>query len=170
MAELDKNEPINEEKLEETKENKDVKSEVNKKLKEQIKKSQDKKEGKSRLLEYIKTEHKWENYVMIVVGIAALLIGVLILVGTLTPRSDFWLIGTYPTVVAWILTVGGALLIVYGLYPIYRPTLPEFKKISWLKGKKYWGNALRVFIFLIIFTLLFLLYDSFIQQVLARIM
>jgi len=107
---------------------------------------------------------------MIAVGIAALLVGVLILVGTLTPKSDFWLIGTYPKVVAWVLVAGGAVLILYGLWPIYKPSFPELKKITWLTGKKYWADVIRVFLFLIIFALLFLLYDTFIQEVLARIM
>ena len=79
------------------------------------------------------------------------------------------LIGKYPDVFAWVLVVIAGLGVVYALYPFFKPALPEFKKISWLKWPKFLGNVIRVFLFLIIFTLLFLLYDSFIQQILARI-
>ena len=97
------------------------------------------------------------------------MLGVLILSDVLVVKEDFPLIGKYPDVFAWVLVVIAGLGVVYALYPFFKPALPEFKKISWLKWPKFLGNVIRVFLFLIIFTLLFLLYDSFIQQILARI-
>lgn len=146
-----------------------VKEEVQKKIKKQIEKSREKAEGKSRILEYLKTEHKWENYLFLFVSIVTLLLGVLMLTGALVVKEDFPLIGKYPKVFAWILIVVAGIGVVYALYPFFKPAFPEFKKITWLSWIKFLGNAIRVFLFLIIFTLLFLLYDSFITQILSRI-
>lgn len=146
-----------------------VKEEVQRKIKRQIEKSKEKAEGKSRILEYLKTEHKWENYLFLFVSIITLLLGILMLTGALVVKEDFPLIGKYPKVFAWILVVVAGVGVVYALYPFFKPAFPEFKKITWLSWIKFVGNAIRVFLFLIIFTLLFLLYDSFITQILSRI-
>ena len=98
-----------------------------------------------------------------------ILITLLILVGTLVVRSDFPVIGGIPMVFGWILVVVAAAGVVYALYPMFKPAFPELKKISWLTGSKLVGNIIRVFLFILIFTLLFLLYVSFIQQILSRI-
>lgn len=146
-----------------------TKEDVEKKIKKQIEKSKEKFEGKSRILEYLKTEHKWENYLFVVVSLVTLLLGILMLTGALVVKEDFPLIGSYPDVFAWILVIVAGIGVVYAIYPFFKPAFPEFKKISWLSWTKFLGNAVRVFLFLIIFALLFLLYDSFITQILARI-
>lgn len=145
------------------------KDEVEKKIKKQIEKNKEKFEGKSRILEYLKTEHKWENYLFLVVSIITLLLGILMLTGALIVKQDFPLIGSYPKVFAWVLVVVAGIGVVYAIYPFFKPAFPEFKKITWLTWPKFLGNAVRVFLFLIIFALLFLLYDAFITQILARI-
>ena len=144
--------------------------EIEEKVVTQIKTKRDKEESKpSRIWEYIKTEHKWENYVFLVISVVTLILGVLILVGTLVVRSDFPVIGGIPMVFGWILVVVAAAGVVYALYPMFKPAFPELKKITWLTGSKLVGNIIRVFLFILIFTLLFLLYDAFISQVLSRI-
>ena len=145
------------------------KDEVEKKIKKQIAKNKEKFEGKSRILEYLKTEHKWENYLFVVVSIVTLLLGILMLTGGLVVKDDFPVIGDYPDAFAWTLVVISGIGVLYAIFPFFKPAFPEFKKISWLSGMKFLGNAIRVFLFLIIFALLFLLYDSFITQILARI-
>ena len=146
-----------------------VKEEVAEKVKKQIQKKQEKLDGKSRILEYLATEHKWENYVFLGISLLTLVLGLLILSGALVVKEDFPLIGDYPMVFAWILVVISGAGVIYAAYPFFKPALPEFKKVTWLSGKKFLGNAIRVFLFLIILTGLFLLYDAFITQILARI-
>ncbi len=131
---------------------------------------QKKEEKQSKLMEILSKDYRWENYVFFVVSLLVLLLGILILTGTLTINSDAIIIGSFPTTFAWILVVVGSLTLIYAVYPFFKPALPEIKKISWLKGKKYFGNVLRVFTFIIIFALLFLLYDMFITEILAKIM
>lgn len=163
------NQNVNEEVVEEVKEPTSVKKEVQEKVQKQIQKKQEKREGKSRIWEYMATEHKWENYVFLGISLLVLVLGMLILSGGLMVKEDFPLIGGYPKVFAWVLVVIAGAGVLYAAYPFFKPALPEFKKISWLTGKKFLANSIRVFVFIIIFTLLFLLYDAFISQILAKI-
>ena len=148
-----------------------AKAEVEKKIKKQIEKKQIKNEtmGISRISEYLKEEHKWENYLFVLVSLVTLVLGTLMLAGTLVVKEDFPLIGDYPKVFAWILVTIAGLGLIYAVYPFYKPAFPEFKKITWLKPKKFLGDTIRVFLFITIFTLLFLLYDSFITEILSLI-
>ena len=161
-----------EEVLEPKEEAKTSKAEVEAKIRKQIEKKQEKEAnlGVYRILEYLKEEHQWENWLFLVISIITLVLGCLMLNGALNVRSDFPLIGEYPTVFAWILVVLASVGLIYALYPFLKPAFPELKKITWLTGPKFLGNAIRTFVFIIIFTLLFLLYDVFIQQLLALIM
>ena len=79
------------------------------------------------------------------------------------------LIGDYPKVFAWVLVGIAGLGVLYALYPFFKPSFPEFKKITWIKGWKFAGNIIRTFLFIIIFALLFLLYDAFFKQLLEKI-
>lgn len=124
---------------------------------------------KSRIMEYIKSTHKWENYLFLALSVLVLLLGCLILTGALVIKKDIPLIGSNPTVFAWVLVSLAILFTIYALFPFYKPALPELKKISWLPFRKFVGNAFRVLLFLTIFALLFLLYDAFITQILARV-
>ena len=130
----------------------------------------EKKEDKSRLLDILKKDYKWEGYVFFFIALLVLLLGVLILTGALTISSDAWLIGGFPTAFAWVLVVLGALTLIYAVYPFFKPAFPELKKISWLKGRKYFANVIRVFFFIIVFASLFFLYDAFIGEILGRIL
>ena len=147
-----------------------VREEVKAKLEKQIAKKHAKMEGKSRILEYLMEEHKWENYVFLAVSVITLILGTLILAGTLSVRENMPLIGNYPKVFAWILVGIAGVGVLYALYPFFKPSFPEFKKITWIKGWKFVGNIIRTFLFIAIFALLFLLYDAFIQQILERIL
>ncbi|MDE6584293.1 MAG: preprotein translocase subunit SecE [Anaeroplasmataceae bacterium] len=130
----------------------------------------EKKDNKpSRIWQYLKETHKWENYVFLVFAVLVLLLGCLILTGSLSVKQDFWLIGSHPTAFGWVLVSIAGVFTVYGLYPFFKPALPEFKKVTWLTFGKWVGNSIRVLLFLVIFALLFLLYDAFITQILARI-
>ena len=151
--------------------NDSVKDEVEAKINRQIEKKEEKiaKLGFYRIGEYLKEEHKWENYVFLLLSIIVMVIGGMIIVGSLEVKEDFPIIGSHSTVFAWILVGIGFLTLLYALYPFVKPTFPEFKNITWLTGKKYWGDVVRVFVFLGILVALFLLYDSFITGVLSYI-
>ena len=150
------------------KSNKDL---VEAKIRKQIEKKQQKEAslGVYRIGEYLKEEHQWENWLFLGISIITLLLGCLMLNGALQVRSDFPVIGEYPTVFAWILVVLASLGLLYALYPFLKPAFPELKKITWLTWPKFLGNAIRTFVFIIILTLLFMLYDVFITELLGLI-
>ncbi len=127
-------------------------------------------EKKSKLVEILSKDYRWENYVFFIISLLVLLLGVLILTDTITINPDAFLIGPIADIFAWIMVAFGGLALIYAVYPFFKPAFPEIKRVSWLKGKKYFGNVIRVFIFIIILALLFLLFDMFITAVLAKIM
>lgn len=148
-----------------------VKDEVEKKIRKEIEKKREKNEqlGVYRIAEYLKEEHKWESYLFIVVALLTLVLGMLILNGSLVVRNSFPLIGDHPKTFAWILIGVSGLGLLYAVYPFYKPCFSEFKKITWLTLPKFAGNAIRTLLFMFIFVALFLLYDAFITNLLLLI-
>ncbi len=144
-----------------------TKDEVEKKIQKQIEKKQEKQErlGIYRIGAYLKEEHKWENYVFLIVSVIVLVLGMLILNGALVVKDNFPLIGGHSTPFGWTLVGIAALGTLYGLYPFFKPAFPEFKKITWLTIPKFIANTIRVFVFMAIFIALFILYDMFIANI-----
>ncbi|MDE7101099.1 MAG: preprotein translocase subunit SecE [Anaeroplasmataceae bacterium] len=127
-------------------------------------------EKPSRILQYLKETHKWENYLFLFLSLMVLILGSLILAGTLTVKENFWLIGKHPKGFGWLLVCLASVFTIYALYPFFKPALPEIKKVTWLTVGKFIGNSIRTLLFITIFALLFLLYDAFIAQIFARIL
>jgi preprotein translocase subunit SecE len=123
---------------------------------------------KSRILEILQTDYKWETYLFIALSIIVTVIGVLLLTGTLTISSQAPVIGSFPKVFSILLVVFGGLGLVYGLFPFAQYAWPELKKVTWPTKKVFIGNTIKVFTFLIIFTLVYLMYDVVISEFLAR--
>jgi preprotein translocase subunit SecE len=162
----------NEEKVEaKNEEETTVKSDVEEKIRKQIEKKQEKKErmGFYRIGEYLKEEHKWESYLFIVIALITLLLGCLILNGSLEVKNSFPLIGNHPTLFAWILVGLSSLGLLYAVWPFFKPAFPEFKKITWLTWPKFLGNLARTFIFMLIFVGLLYLYDAFMSEIFVLI-
>ena len=152
--------------------NEQIRDEVEKKIRKEIEKKQEKQEtlGFYRIAEYLKTEHKWENYLFVFVSLVVMVLGGMILSGSLVVKNSFPLIGEHPVAFAWILIGFAGLALLYSLYPFFKPAFPEFKKITWLTFPKFIGDTIRVFLFIIVFVLLFILYDSLITGILRLIL
>lgn len=127
-------------------------------------------EQHSRILEYLKSEHKWENYVLLVLSFMALILGCLIINGTLQVSEEFPLIGNFPRIFAWVLIGLSVLAIVLSVWPFFKPAFPELKKVSWPKGRQFAADTARVFIFLLILVFLLLLFDAFISRLIKFIL
>ena len=143
------------------------KNEVEKKIRKQIEKKQEKDTtfGIYRIAEYLKEEHQWENWVFLFISMLTLVLGGLIFNKALSVRSDFPLFGEHPEVLGWILVGFGGVGLLYALYPFLKPAFPEIKKISWLTMPKFLGNTIRTFLFIAVFTGLFILYDTFLTAI-----
>ena len=170
MADKEK-ETLEETEVKEEKKEVSKKDQVEKKIRKQIEKKQEKEAhgGISRIGEYLKEEHQWESYLFIVIALVTLLLGCLILNGSLEVKNNFPLIGNHPTLFAWILVGLSSLGLLYALWPFFKPAFPEFKKITWLTWPKFLGNLARTFIFMLIFVGLLYLYDAFMSEIFVLI-
>lgn len=149
MPEQDKNVTLEEVEVKETKENV-----VSKKT------SKEKEGKKNRLAEVFVKNYKYEGLILLVLALIAIVLGALIVNGTLTINDSVYLISDYPKPFAWILIVLGAASLVLAVWPFYKPSVSEIKRVSWPSKKTMVGNTITVFIFTIIFCLFFLLVDS----------
>ena len=107
---------------------------------------------------------------LLILSIFALVLGCLIINDTLTVNDSFPLIGKFPRAFAWTLIGISSLALLLSVYPFFKPAFPEFKRILWMRPREFGANTIRVFTFLIILVLLFLLYDAFVTKLLRLIM
>ena len=124
----------------------------------------------SKLQEILSTEYKWETYLLGVLAVVAIALGLLIFTDVLTVNESTPIIGNYPKLFAWIITIVGAIGLILFAVPLFKPAVPELKKLSWPTWRVFVANTTRVFIFLIVMSLLFMLYESFISGILAKIL
>lgn len=120
----------------------------------------EKKEKKSKVLEVLRTEYKWENVVLAILASLALAFSLMIINGALVVRESFPLIGQYPKVFAWVLfgiSVTGIILVIS---PFLVQAFPELKKISWANWQTSIDAIVKVFVFVLIFALLFVGFDA----------
>lgn len=124
----------------------------------------------SKIREILSTEYKWETYLLGFLSIVAIALGLLIFTKVLTVNDNTPIIGNYPNLFAWIITIVGAIGLILFAIPIFKPAVPELKKLSWPTWRQFLADTTRVFIFIILFALLFMLYESFISAFLAKIL
>jgi cation transport ATPase len=124
----------------------------------------------SRLIKILSTEYKWETYVLGILGVFALALGLLMLTGVLTVKEDTPIIGQNPKVFEWIIVGLAVVALVLFAIPFFRPAGEELKKLTPPTWRQFVANATRVFIFLIVLTLLFLLFEAFITAFLGKVM
>ena len=130
-------------------------------------------QDESRVMSILKKEYAFENWVLAILSPVLILYGVYIVLGKFGSVDlaavlgnsgrgfiDFFFLTTLRRVLTGsFLIVIGALVFVYLLIPYVRPSLLELKKISWPSSKILAKNTLRVFIFLIFLSLVFVLYS-----------
>lgn len=132
-----------------------------------IKVKEEKKHGK--LYEIFTTEYKWETYLLGVLSAIAIAAASLMLTKVLVINENAFLVGKFPNVLIGLLLGFGIIGALLFLFPIFKPALPELKKLSLPNRRTFLGNTLRVFIFIIILSLLFLLYEAFISGIIGKI-
>lgn len=124
----------------------------------------------NKLLEILKTEQRWENYVLLVLAIIALTLSSLILANKITPDESFPVIGAYPNLFAWFLIILSILGILLVIYPFLLMAVPEVKKITWATKFQFLENFVRTMIFILILALFFfigsLIFERFIEVIL----
>lgn len=124
---------------------------------------------KSRIVQFLETEYKYENFILVTLSLFAIIFGVLILQDTFSIPSDAFLVGTYSNVFAWVLISLGAISLLLWAIPFYRPSLSEIKHVKGLKKREFLGNIVKVIVFTIILALLFFLFDLVIELIISWI-
>ena len=130
-----------------------------------------KKEKKS-FLEIISTEYAWEGLLLLFLALVSMVLGALIIQGVntsgesgLTVNENFFFIGEYPKLAAWVLIVLGAFSLILSVYPYVKPSAQEFRRISWPTKKVMLENTLITFGFILVLVVLFIGYDALLNQV-----
>ena len=124
-------------------------------------------EKKNRVVEYLLSEHKLENYLLLFLGVFAIELGVILLQGELLSiPEEAWLIGgkTNTTIFSWILVGLGAISILLVAAAFYRPSIAEIKHISGLKANEFLWNVIKVLGFTIVLALFFIGCDFVIEK------
>ncbi len=131
-------------------------------------------EQKSKLLEVLTTEYKWENLLLGILATISGALSMMIISGStlLQINSNFPILGqgNNGIIFAWVLFVISVFGLLLVIYPFFLPSLPELKKITWPTWPKFLDHAVRVLIFLFILTGMLLLYDMLILRLLGGIL
>ena len=131
-------------------------------------------ETKSKLIEVLTTEYKWEYLLL---GILATLSGALALMiisgnSLLQINENFPILGqgNNGVIFAWVLFAISVFGLILVIYPFFLPAIPELKKITWPTFSKFVDHSVRVLIFLFILTGVILLYNLLIIRLLGGIL
>jgi preprotein translocase subunit SecE len=119
------------------------------------------KREKSKLMQVLTKEYRWENLVLALLVLVGIVISILILTNVLTIDQSFPVLGqgNVGKVFAWILLSISILGLLLVLYPFIVPALPELKKVSWPHAGKFFRTFAKVMIFTIFLTLILFLFD-----------
>jgi len=132
-----------------------------------------KNKDENRVMEILKKEYKFENWLLAILSPVLILYGVYIISGQFGTTNLEAILGNsgigfidffFNTDLKRILTgtfliLVGGLVIIYLAIPFAKPSLAEMKKVSWPSTKKLFESAGRVFIFLLFLMLVFVVYD-----------
>ncbi len=132
----------------------------------------------SKVMEILKKEYAFENWLLAILSPVLILYGVYIVIGKFGTSVDLTeILGSsgvgfidffFNTTLKRILTGSfliliGVLVIIYLAIPILRPSIAEMKKVSWPTMKSLATNTSRVFLFLVFLMLMFTLYGFLLE-------
>ena len=91
------------------------------------------KEKKS-FLSLVAKEYKYEGLILLVLALVGIVLGAMILIGISTEgakglvvNENFYFVGEYPAVFAWILIILGAASLILAIWPYVKPSIGEIK-------------------------------------------
>ncbi len=129
-------------------------------------------EKKKSVLSLLSKEYKYEGLLLLVLSVITILLGVMILIGVSTEGAEglvvnenFYFIGEYPSAFAWILIVLGVVAFLLAIWPYYKPSIKEMKKITWPSKKTMLENTVATLVYVLIVALLFVGYDVVLNKV-----
>jgi len=130
-----------------------------------------KNKDESRVMAILKKEYAFENWLLAILSPVFILYGVYIItdqfganvIGLGTSGIGFidWFFNTdlKRIIVGVFMILVGALVLVYLAIPFVKPSLAEMKKVNWPTSHELFKNVGRVFAFLVVLMLFFVLLD-----------
>lgn len=132
----------------------------------ELEKTAKKENTENKVLSIFVKEYKYEGLVLLVLALIAIVLGVMVLIGEstdgtsgLTINPNVFLIGSYPVAFAWILVILGAFSLLIAVWPFYKPSVYEVKRVSWTSRGDLLKNTGIVFAFILIMAIFFVLAD-----------
>jgi preprotein translocase subunit SecE len=131
-------------------------------------------EEKSKLLEVLTKEYKWENLLLGVLATISAGLALMIISGNrlLQINPNFPILGTEPngTIFSWVLLVISIFGLILVIYPFFIPAVPELKKIIWPSRSKFLDHSARTVLFLLLLTFIILIFNFLILNLLGDIL
>ena len=127
---------------------------------------------KKSLMSIVFKEYKYEGLIFMIIALVGIVVGVELLLGIssngeegLVVNEDFFFIGAYPKLFAWILIILGTISIIFSIWPYYKPSIGEIKRVTWPTKKIMLENTVITLSFILILAFLFIGYDALLNQV-----
>lgn len=127
-----------------------------------------KKEEKSRILEVLTKEYKYENLVLGALALIVALIACYLITGDLVFNSGWNFIQGREKAIGWGLVLFAGGIIVALLVPFFKPSMEEVDKVTFPDGKEMRIQSTRVFAFMIFFAVIFLILGVFFKYLLVE--
>lgn len=127
---------------------------------------------KKSLMSVVFKEYKYEGLIFMIIALVGIVVGVELLLGVssngeegLVVNEDFFFIGAYPKLFAWIIIILGTISIIFSIWPYYKPSIGEIKRVTWPTKKIMLENTVITLSFILILAFLFIGYDALLNQV-----
>lgn len=110
-------------------------------------------------------EYKFESVLLLVLAVIAMVLGFMVISGDLVINPKVYFIGEYPMVFAWVLFILGVLSLLLSVYPFFKPSFAELKRVNWPTAGKLFKNLAIVFAYILILSIFFVAADALFNQV-----
>ncbi len=118
---------------------------------------------KNKVIEILKKEYPFEKILLGVLGIIVLVLGVYLVEGTVLEikYTDLWIFNSplKITIFSIFVIIIGAVSFLLSVWPFFVPSISEMKKVSWPNKETIINLSIRVFGFIILIGLFFVIID-----------
>ncbi len=117
----------------------------------------------NKILTILKTEYKFERVLLGVLGVLVLVLGIYLVEGDVLEIrfTELWIFNTDTKILIFsiIVIVVGAVALLMAIWSFFVPSLVEMKKVTWPSRSTILNHSARVFGFILILSLFFVLID-----------
>lgn len=104
-------------------------------------------------------EYKYEGLFLLFLSLIAIVLGTMVLLNPGMINEAVFLIGDYPKAFAWVLIILGLLSFILAVWPFFKPSISEIRRVTWPSKGTLFQNTATVFAFILIIALFFMLVD-----------